>query len=152
MIVQITDDRLVDGRWFLAPQQYTFVRKFDAPISLCKSCTKKYDTQNITFYEVNFEGSLYSLPYDIVSLIPGDTPSSDMRGFQARWNDKVTHDITLKKGEHTDVVKQAEKYLGVKIRNHRQVDGNRLRELKELMKRKGYTEGHEEHNELTEQI
>ena len=140
MIVQIVEDREISGRWFLAPQQYTFIQKFDAPISLCTSCTKKYDQQNITFYQILYNGVLYNLPYDIISLISGDEPSPDMRGFVERWEAKRTHDITLKKGEHTDVVKQAKEYLGVKITQRVQVDGIRLRELRELECEKGYNE------------
>ncbi len=153
MIIQITEDRQVGGRWFLAPQQYAIVSRFEAPVSLCSSCTKKYDSQNITFYEVSVDGVSYNLPFDICSLISGDTPSSDMRGFQARWDDKVTHDITLKEGEHTDVVKQARKYLDIHMTNRVQVDGNRLRDLLALKEKKGHVSGcqGDETSQLTEQ-
>ena len=139
MIVQIVEDRQVDGRWFLSPQQYVFIQQYTAPISLCKSCTKKYNQQAIMFYDILTEDKVYTIPFDMATLISGDVPSADMRGQTERWEATRTHDVTLKKGEHTDVVKQAEKYLDIDIRQHInnvQVDGNRLRELEILKEKK----------------
>ena len=91
------------------------------------------------FYDILTEDKVYTIPYDMATLLPGDVPSTDMRGQTERWEATRTHDITLKKGEHTDVVKQAKEYLDLNIRQHinnTQVDGNRLRELKRLEEEK----------------
>ena len=138
MIVQIVEDRQVDGRWFLAPQQFIFIQQYTAPINLCKSCGHTYKEQAILFYDILTEDKVYTIPYDMATLISGDVPSTDMRGERERWGAKVTHDITLKEGEHTDVVKQAERYLGIHMTNHIQVDGNRLRKLRALKEQRDH--------------
>jgi hypothetical protein len=134
MIAHITENRQIDGRWFLTPQEYPLLQQYMAPVSLCKSCKQTYTQQAILFYDILVEDKVYTIPYDIAAILNKEVADPDQRGQLERWEAKRCHDITLKEGEHTDVVKQAKEFLGLDIRQHMnniQVDGNRLRELKE---------------------
>ena len=86
-------------------------------------------------YDILVNGITYTIPSDIAALTTYEIPSTNMKGSIERWEEKRCHDITLKEGEHTDVVKQADDFLGLDITQHLnniQVDQIKLRELREM--------------------
>ena len=136
MVIQITENRKINGKWFLAPQQYEFIRQYVLPTSdIYGPCQDKCQSVGLFVYDVIVNGVTYTIPADIAALTTAETPSTNMKGSIERWEEKRCHDITLKEGEHTDVVKQAEDFLGFDIEQHLnniQVDQVKLRELREM--------------------
>ena len=136
MVVQITENRKINGRWFLAPQQYEFVRQYIVPTSTVYGyCQDACQSAGMFVYDVLVNGITYTIPADIAALTTAEAPSPNMKGSIEQWEEKRCHDITLKEGEHTDVVKQAEEFLGLDIKQHLnnvQVDQIKLRELREM--------------------
>ena len=136
MVIQITENRKINGKWFLAPQQYELIRQYIVPTStIYGQCQDKCQNAGMFVYDILVNGITYTIPSDIAALTTSEIPSTNMKGSIERWEEKRCHDITLKKGEHTDVVKQADDFLGFDITQHLnniQVDQIKLRELREI--------------------
>jgi len=142
MVAQITERRLVDGKWFLPPQQYSFIQEYIVPASFFYNvCTVKCQQAGVTAYDILVGDVVFTIPSEIASVINKDEPSKDMRSQIQRWDDYATKDIAAPvSGGHTDVVVQAREFLGIDISqkmNNVQVDGNRLRALRAEMERRG---------------
>ena len=134
MVAQITERRFVDGRWFNPPQQYSFVQEYIVPASFFYNvCEVKCQQAGVTAYDVLVGDVVFTIPSEIASIINKETPDTDMTPAVQRWDRYATKDIAAPvSGGHTDVVVQAEIFMGINIRqgsNNIQVDGNRLRAL-----------------------
>jgi len=136
MIVQITENRQIGGRWFLSPQQYALLGQRIAPVSsLYNSCRDTCQGAGIIVYDIVVGNATYTIPSDMAALIEAELPSTDMRGSIEKWEASRTKDIAAPTtGGHTDVVEQTKKFLGFNIRQHVRnvnVDQVRLRDLRE---------------------
>ena len=149
MIVEITENMEFNGVQYLRTQQYAYVGSrimYQAPPSisgpnvyptqLCTSCTDKKDYKSIVVYDIIVGDQTLYIPYDMAAILNKEEPSTDMSGAVEKWEKKRCKDILAPMtGGHTDVVFQAKEFRGVDIRQHRnnvQVNGERVRELKEL--------------------
>ena len=136
MVIQITENRKINGKQYLAPQQYTFVRQyFVNTSSIYSNCQNACSNAGIMVYDIMVDGVITAIPADMAAFTTKETPSTDKRGSIELWEEKRTKDITVPEGGHTDVVEQAEKYLGLDIRKRTrnvEVDQVKLRELREI--------------------
>ena len=137
MIVQITENRKVNGRWYLYPQQYDYVGQHIG----VKSPT---DPTGVLYYDILIDDVTYTIPADMAALIDKESANPDSRGMIQRWEAYATKDIAAPvTGGKTDVVKQAEIFLDLNIRKRKRnidIDQQKLREL-EILRSKRRSKG-----------
>jgi len=106
--IQITNH---DGisHWFIEPQQYAYT-----------STSRGKD--GYIRYTVTLDDIEYDIPEYVIALLPGETPSADMRSISQRMEDYVMRDPSEELLGTKDVVKAAQEFLGVDISAKQSMD------------------------------
>lgn len=142
IVVQIVQTISINGTWFLEGDEYELISSFFSKNPDCIYEGIEYKELSGEYFRVAIGETTYNIPGVCAALLSKDKPSGFGSYRIQQIYKKRTRDITVPMfGGHTDVVRQAKKFLGINIAsrsaNNVSVDQSRLRLLEEAKKRVG---------------
>ena len=142
MVVQIVQTVRINGRWFLEGDEYKLHSSFHSRNPDCLYDGIEYKELSGEYFKVVIGDVFYDVPGVCAALLTKEEPIGYGPYRIQELYKQRTKDVTAPMfGGHTDVVKQAKKFLGLNIAsrsgNNVSVDQSRIRQLEEAKKRAG---------------